>query len=369
MKKVLTLILIFALCLTLVVGLVACNKDCKEHVDENGDYVCDNCEESLPNNNEQNGDDDSNSNAGDNGEDNEDNDITVEAVPKAEYTSEKVGDVTYVYYGTLPLSAVTQENNLHSVLVNLIESSQLTPNASGYYVHNDKEYACIRGTEDNEGIRLSNGLTMEEDKLYVFNVEKIKWRVLEEKEGRSVLLCENIIAEHHFNPAGSYSVNLGTLIGTPNNANDYSVSSLRTYVNETLLNEIFTVREKQSIFDTNVILRPGESAFMLTQGMYATTVNKMYIPSYWEINEKYDLKQGESKVPVAEVPDYQLASGFNASTNGTRYYASWWLRTSGEHINEGNIVNYDGTIGTDSSCSVNLSETIGIRPMITLRTA
>ena len=349
-----------------MVGLVACNKDCKEHVDENGDYVCDNCGESLPNNDQQTGDD--NSNANDNqDEEEEDNEINVVVVPKAEYTSEVVDGITYIYYGTLPQTAIGAE--LNNVLSNLVKTNQITANDKGYYTYADKEYACVKGDENNEGRRLTNGLTIVKNELYFFNVEKIKWRVLEQKDDRSLLLCENVISEHYFNPTGSYSVNLGTLIGTPNNANDYSVSALRTHINNTLYGSIFSLREKQSVYDSSVLLRPGESAYMITQGMYATTLDKAYIPSYWEINEKYDLKVAENKVLAVEVKDYQVALGFNAKEVSGHYYASWWLRTSGSHVNMGNVVNYDGTIGTASACSVNLDSVIGIRPMITLRTA
>ncbi|MBQ4072097.1 MAG: hypothetical protein IJD50_00045 [Clostridia bacterium] len=367
MKKVLTLILISILCLAFMGSLVACNKECKEHVDDDANNVCDVCGETLSNNdntNTEEGDNESNENVED------DTQIEVVVVPKAEYEREIVGDVNYIYYGSLPQSAVDIE--LNNVLKNLVQTDQIEPNEEGYYTYANGEYACIVGGENVVGKRLSNGLTIAKDELYFFNVEKLKWRVLEEKDGRTLLICENIIGEHHFNPTGSFSSSLGTLIGTPNNANDYAVSALRTYVNETLFNEIFSLRERQSIYDTQVLLRPGESAFVKTQGMYATTVNKMFVPSYWEINDKYDLKApelAEQKLYAIEVKDYQVASGFSAKAVAGHYYQSWWLRTSGSHMNMGNIVQFDGLLGTDSKCSVNLDATMGIRPCITLRTA
>lgn len=367
MKKILTLFLIFALCLSLVIGLVACNKECDNHLDEDGNSRCDVCGEELQINDEQNTNN-SNDNAGDdNNQGDDDNQINVVVVPKAEYERETIEGVTYIYYGTLPQEAVDLQ--LNEVLSNLVSNEgQLVAGANGYYTYDNKEYACLVGAKENENVRLSNGLEIKEGGLYFFKVQKIKWRVLEENNGRAVLLCDNVIAEHCFNATGTYNQSLGTLIGTPYSANDYAPSALRNYLNNTLINEIFSLRERQSIYENTVLNRPGESAFMLTQGMDTSSIDKMYVPSYWEINTKYDLKKEESKVGGVEVKDYQVAKGFTVKEIAGHYYSSWWLRTSGKHINEGNVVHYDGTIGTASSCSVNLDAVVGIRPVITIRT-
>lgn len=366
MRKLLTCILILVVTASTLVALVGCNNDCEIHLDENGDYICDNCGESIPNNGTETTDTPSN-------DDNDTNDdaptIEVELVPKGIYTREKIGDIDYIYYGTLAQTVVSQE--LNSVLSNLVKTQQLAPNEKGDYTYSDKEYACVVGSEQTAGRRLTNGLTIVKGEYYFFNYEPIKWRVLEEKDGKALLLCENIVGESCFNTTDSYNDRLGTLLGTPNNANDYSVSALHTYVNETLFNTLFTYRERKSIYETPVLLRPGDSAFMITQGMYATNYDKMFIPSYREINDKYNLKvKGEnSKVSAVEVKDYQVASGFNAMEVSGHYYASWWLRTSGSHINTGNIVDFNGIIGTTSECSIHLNQYAGVRPMITLRTA
>ena len=359
MRKTWSLILIIFLCGVFTLPLVACNKECAEHVDDNGDALCDECGESIEVeipivDDENNTDND----LGDNAD---------EVTPKAEYLREVENGVTYIYYGTLPQTAVSSD--LNNVLTNLVKSGQLVVDESGICVYAGVEYACLYGKEETAGKKLSSGLTIQNGEPYFFKIEKLKWRVLEEKDGRALLLAENILGEYCFNPLDSYSNSLGTLLGTPNNANDYSVSALRKYVNETLYPSLFSANEMQSVYDTTVLLRPGESAFTLTQGIYNSTVDKMFVPSYWEINEKYNLKVEDDMVRTVEVKDYQVASGFVASAIGERYYASWWLRTSGARLNQGNVVNFDGRIGTVSVCSVNLCDTMGIRPCITIRTA
>ena len=365
MRKILSLILIVLICGALVLPLVACNKECMQHFDGNDDAICDECGETIEIKTpvvDDGGETDDDDNGADVGE--EEPEVVV---PKAEYTREVKDGVTYIYYGTLPQTAVSAD--LQNALANLIKSGQLVANESGTYTYGGVEYACLYGKEETAGRLLSNGCIIQNGEPYFFNIEKIKWRLLEEKDGRGLLLAENIIGEYCFNPLGSYSNSLGSLLGTPNNANDYSASALRKYINEELYPTLFTLREKQSVCDTTVLLRPGESAFMATQGMYVSAVDKMFVPSYWEINDKYNLKVDDDKVMAVEVKDYQVASGFVVNAIGERYYSSWWLRTSGKHVNQGNIVNYNGVIGTATECSINLCDTMGIRPCITIRTA
>ena len=56
-SKILSIILGIALVIVMVASLVACNDTCTEHVDENGDLKCDNCEADMPSTDEGNGGD------------------------------------------------------------------------------------------------------------------------------------------------------------------------------------------------------------------------------------------------------------------------------------------------------------------------
>ena len=365
MKRILSLIIIVFILGALVVPIIACNKDCTEHLDENGDNICDNCGETI----KVEGDEPEVDTPSDDTVSDPEPEPVVPVMPVANYTREVVGEVTYIYYGSLPQGAVSKEVN--NALSNLVSTNQIVPNEKGNYVYSDVEYACIVGNEQNEGRKLSNGLTIEKEGLYFFNIEKIKWRVLEEKDGKAVLFSEIVMDEYYFNPQDSYN-SLGYLVGTQKRANDYAESALRTYVNDTLYNSIFTEQERASIYDTQVLNRPGESAFMETQGLATYSTDKMYLPSYWEINEKYNLKvkvEETWRMVTVEAKDYQLASGIKVGLVNGHYYSAWWLRTSGSKMNNGNIVDANGTLGTDSSCSINLSDLSGIRPCITIKTA
>ena len=344
MKKLISLILILALAITCIVGIVACNEQ-EENPPQTDTPPLDGGDTPEP--------------------DLPEEPIPEPVIPVAEYTTETIDGVKYIYYGSMPQKVVDKE--LNNVLSNLVSTSQLAPNEKGLYDYAGVSYTLVRGSEESAGRRLSNGLYIEKEGNYFFLTEKIRWRVLEEKEGEATLFAENVLGSHVFNPTDSYHTSLGTLIGTPNNANDYSVSALRTYVNDTLFEEIFTTREQKSILERYVTNRPGESAYPLWQGIYATTQDKMYIPSYWEMVEKYNLEVEENLLPCNPISDYFVALGHNANQVGNSYYSDWWLRTSGSKATFGHRVTFSGVIGTATACSVNLDYTCGVRPIIVLK--
>lgn len=344
MKKVLTFILIVALCLTLIVGVIGCSDKGSENPPEND-------------NNQTPPQIDDGGASGGEGDGSD--------VPRAEYTRETIDGVTYIFYGSAPQKAAGTE--ITGVLQNLVSTSQITPNESGYYTYGGVEYACVKGTEDSAGRKLSNGLAVEKDKYYFFTIDPIRWRVLEENDGEALLLCDTVLGEYCFNPTDSYN-RLGYLVGTEIQSNDYAESALRTYVNDTLYNSVFTISEKQFVLEKTVYNRPAESAFVVSEGLMTSSDDKLFTLSYREaVKEEYGLLVAKDKVMATIVSDYQVCCGIYCQRVGNYYYAPWWLRTSGSHVNYGNIVTFDGVIGTDARCSVNLDYVCGVRPALWLK--
>ncbi|MBQ8177902.1 MAG: hypothetical protein IJ033_01790 [Clostridia bacterium] len=349
MKKIFTYLLIFALCFTVVGGLLACN----DVEDVDSDDGANDVTQTPPS-------------TDDGGNDDDVSDEPIEIViPRAEYTQETIDGVKYIYYGAMPQKAASTE--ITNVLQNLVATSQLAPNEKGYYTYADVDYVMVSGTDSTEGRRLSNGLTIEKDKNYFFTTEKLRWRVLEEKDGAAFLLCDTVIDKYCFNPTGSYN-SLGYLVGTQYRSHDYAESALRTYINDTLYNDIFTLREKQSILETNVLNRPGESAYVETQGLMTSSNDKLFVLSYWEATkDEYNLVVEEDFLMATLISDYNVAKGMAATRIENNYYSDWWLRTSGSHTNMGNRVTFSGVIGRNTECSVNLDYEVGIRPAMWLK--
>ena len=133
MKKILTYILILALCFTVMGGIVACN----DEVDDSGNQTD---EGTVPPSI------DNNDNANDDGDDDNNQEVVI---PRADYTEETIDGIRYIYYGAMPQKAASQE--ITNVLQNLVASSQLAPNESGYYTYAGVDYAMVTVNEQTAG--------------------------------------------------------------------------------------------------------------------------------------------------------------------------------------------------------------------------
>ncbi len=286
-----------------------------------------------------------------------------EYIPVAQYELETVDGVEYIYYGSMVQTAVSID--LANVLRNLVNTNQLQPNDDGTYTYASITATMIKGTAETEGRKLSNGETIVKDELYFFTKESLRWRVLERNGNDALVIAENILGEYYFNASGSFN-SLGYLSGTSDLATDYAKSALRTYVTETLINDIFTEREIKSIVATAVVNRPGESAYPSYSGsLLSSTTDKLFVLSHYEV--KRYLEVDENLVVTTLVNDCQLALGYKANKVGEGYYGGWWLRSNGNRVNFGYCVSPFGIIGQSTECSVNLDYVCGVRPSMWLR--
>ncbi len=347
MKKILSLILIIVLCF----GVLAFTFACKEKPAEPSAPV----EPSTPTPEEPS------TPEGEEPTETED----PEYIPVAQFELETVDGVEYISYGSSYQNSVS--GDLTNVLRNLIKTNQLQANEDGTYTYANVTVTMLKGSDATVGRKLSNGETMVKDELYFFTKESLRWRVLERKGNDALVVAESIVGEHYFNATGSYN-SLGNLVGTADLAIDYAKSALRTYVTETLINDIFTEREIKSIVASTVINRPGESAYPAYSGnLISSTKDKLFVLSYYEVKKYLGIEGEENLVMATPVKDYQLALGYKASEVVGSYYGGWWLRSNGNRVNFGYCVTPYGLIGKNTECSVNLDYVCGIRPAMWLR--
>lgn len=336
MKKLIGIILIVILCFS-TIALVACN-------DKSGDEG----EQNLPT---------------DNGSDATDDQTPPPPPPLKEYERVNENGVDYIYFGSAYQKAVSAD--LNNALSNLLATNQLTPNEKGLYLYNGVEYKAVTIVEDTADRKLSNGLTTEQDKTYFFAKSDLKWKILEEKDGKALLLSDGVLGEYYFNAEGSYN-SLGYLNGTANVANDYAVSALQKYLNEQLANEIFTEAELQIITTKNVINSPASTAYPET-AVTSFSNDKLFPLSYAELtNPNYGLIVEDGFVMGVPLNDYQIAIGQTATyiANARGYYTSWWLRSNGKSLTNGSVVTYNGRYGTAMNNSLPLSDLSGLRVAI-----
>ena len=153
--------------------------------------------------------------------------------------------------------------------------------------------------------------------VYWFKYEPISWTVLEENsaDGTSLVLCDMIIDSREFD--------YDSLNSTPTYDNNYSKSSVRTWLNATFLTTAFNVTEQAKIQTSTVDNSIMSTGHHVNPNACANTKDKIFILSYAEaVNDKYGLELSEARIkkPTA----YAKSQGIYTEKNGT---SDWWLRS------------------------------------------
>ena len=206
-------------------------------------------------------------------------------------------------------------------------------------------------TRLDQGINLNNSYQDENgylaERVYWFKYEPIKWAVLEEEDGEALLLADMILdsREYCVAPAGwpereeVYSHNGGT-----GYANNYALSDIRIWLNDSFYSAAFNDSEKAAILLSTVAngarsTNPTRDAAEWNEGANecacADTEDYVFLISAEEVTNK---AYGFSKNPesdgsrcgrVKNGTDYALALGLNRYDLGSNdKNSSWWLRSA-----------------------------------------
>ena len=332
------------------------------HIDENGDDYCDRCREYLGGN--------------------------EPAVTNDAYTRE--GD--YIYFGSYPQTVVTDDR----VKIGLTALAGDLPTAEdsknwtsyGYYIegevvdymwyidlaYNEVKYRGVYFTSyrPDETHRLSKAANSQQDDngynvstVYWFKYEPIKWRILSEANGEALILCETIIDSRDYcnfdeetQQTVKYSHNGGN-----GYANNYALSDIRAWLNDTFYNTAFSALQKEYIKLTTVkndltSANPNSDPTFETRDKYVSflcedTEDHIFLLSFQEAtNDAYgynpDMENvadtAREKIPT----DYAKSQGVKVS-NDTGYVGNgtyWWLRTPAEYATYSSRgVLYNGAAG------------------------
>lgn len=150
--------------------------------------------------------------------------------------------------------------------------------------------------------------------VYWFKYEPISWTVLTEKsDGSSLILCDSILdcKEFDYNDSdGSYN-------------NDYSKSSVRTWLNASFLNTAFSTDEQSKILETTVDNSVASTGHQKNPNACANTKDKIFLLSYMEaVNDQYGLELKDARIKKGTA--YAKAQGLFADKDDGN---SWWLRS------------------------------------------
>ena len=316
------------------------------HIDENGDDYCDRCREYLGGN--------------------------EPAVTNDAYTRE--GD--YIYFGSYPQTVVTDDR----VKIGLTALAGDFPTAEdsknwtsyGYYIegevvdymwyidlaYNEVKYRGVYFTSyrPDETHRLSKAANSQQDDngynvstVYWFKYEPIKWRILSEANGEALILCEMIIDSREYcnfdeetQQRVEYSHNGGN-----GYANNYALSDIRAWLNDTFYNTAFSALQKEYIKLTTVkndltSANPNSDPNFETSDKYMSflcedTEDHIFLLSFQEaMNDVYGFNPDIENVadPAREkIPtDYAKCQDVKVSKD-TGYVGNtyWWLRTPAEY--------------------------------------
>lgn len=228
----------------------------------------------------------------------------------------------FIYFGEYPQTIKTD-----SVTVSA------TTDSRGYYLGSDSAYyAKVAATPYNSGYTFSTGTPVTSGTEYYFKVEPIKWRILSEISGESLLLCESILANMAFNSE---------------NSSNYSISEVRAWLNAEFYNKAFTTSQKTSILTTEVDNSINSNRPELYTSDYCDNTNdKIFLPCYQElVNANYGFSNSSNFSATRErlASDYSRATGINMSTDNS-YYGNgvWWSRSPMAYY--ARFIDYNGAI-------------------------
>lgn len=265
-------------------------------------------------------------------EDNKAPEVTVKKVsfgsyPQSEVTNSTLKNTLTQKAGTLPTKANPQkwtsfkyyhkykENDVDKTERDFMWYIDITENGQKYrgiYFTAYRPTYVLRSTSEQASYQDDNGYKT--GTVYWFKYEPISWTVLSERsDGSSLLLCDSILdcKEFDYNDSdGTYN-------------NDYSKSSIRTWLNASFLNTAFSSAEQNKILETTVDNSVSSTGHPENPNACSNTTDKIFLLSYMEaVNDLYGLELKSAR--IKEGTAYAYAQGLYKGTDGGN---SWWLRS------------------------------------------
>ncbi len=252
---------------------------------------------------------------------------------------EKVED--YIYFGSYPKTLEPDTS--------LISSTQ---DSNGYYIGKDgiSRFAKIESANPcDSSYVFNNGAQISSGSSYYFKVEPIKWKILEVKNGKALLLCEDIIDVHQFfNYSSERTINDSTIY-----ASNYKYSDIRAWLNgysqeegntngenwssNGFLQKAFTETEQSVILTTTVNNKASTTENSSNTYVCENTNDKVFLLSYQDmINPNYGFDSSSTNYDTArmkQTTDYARANHawYDTSTDYL-YNGYYWLRSPSTDI-------------------------------------
>ena len=274
-----------------------------------------------------------------------------------------------IYFGTYPQTKVeaTTENGLTSITFD-----SFTWTSYRYYIESVQSdfmyYKDVdidnNGTYDYRGVYFTNyryydttsssawsdnhnGYNI--NTIYWFSYDPIEWDILSESNGKALIIANLIIDSQEYYSSwqnGKFEHNDG--IGY---SNDYSLSNIRKWLNDTFYNTAFDVLQKELIEITTVDNSLSSTNYEATDYICDNTNDKLYLLSCNEVSIYYPSKNER----VTSNTDY-------SKCQSTEKYSEYeWRLRSPSNYSSGvaSTIHQDGSFGNIRG----VTEIFGIRPV------
>ncbi len=182
---------------------------------------------------------------------------------------------------------------------------------------------------------------------HYFRYDPIKWRVLDVKDGKALLLADKALDDQKYNTTAT--------------SQTWETSSLRRWLNgydtdstKNFIDSAFTSDEKNAIDTTSSV--NNDKIFILSKTEVCTDTSKSY--GFVSKNTTYD------EARRCESSAFATAMGVIHMNKAYPTYCNWWLQSLGTYSNSAVYVNYGGDVDTNGHNFTNQYK--GCRPALYL---
>ena len=239
-------------------------------------------------------------------------------------------DGNHVYFGEYPQTVKGE-----GVTVTAATDSR------GYFLGSDGCYYAKVVASPFGKYTFSTGAPIENDEVYYFKVEPIRWRLLLQEGDEMLLLCDRILVNRCFD----------------SDSNHYASSEIREWINHAFADAAFDEQQKGILLPSHVANDVNTTGYSTNPYVCEDTEDRVFLLSLSEVTQSaWGLERAADR--QQKTTDYSLATGVWAQEgNGW-----WWLRSPynedrefARHVNEdGNVrdingINYSNCVSAHSA--------------------
>ena len=222
----------------------------------------------------------------------------------------------------------------------------------GVYFTQYRPYYYSNSSSTSDSYQDDNGYST--NTIYWFRYDPIEWDILTESDGKAQIIANLILDSQDYYPSNStekFEHNGGTGF-----ANNYELSAIRKFLNDTFYNTAFNDFQKKIIETIEVDNSVDSTGQSSNFNVCNNTNDKIFLLSYKEVTTYYT----DSTARQAKGSDYAKTQGLYVSTNSSTLENSYWTLRSPYYnfANEAYFVSISGYFGHDNVRSTGY----GVRP-------